>query len=48
MPSARDAREWSAEGGLRGIGDSLLPEAAKDQMRAAFEKAGLARQLAGA
>jgi 4-hydroxy-tetrahydrodipicolinate synthase len=23
MPSARDAREWAASGGLHGIGDSL-------------------------
>ncbi|HKA04802.1 MAG TPA: hypothetical protein VKD67_10740, partial [Acidimicrobiales bacterium] len=23
MPSARDAREWAAAGGLHGIGDSL-------------------------
>jgi 4-hydroxy-tetrahydrodipicolinate synthase len=92
LPSALDARDWAASGGLRGIGDSLagdiggwntrypgrpgyfthwgeafrhaasvmglplgdyrysrppqgvLPEAAKDQIRAAYEKIGFARQ----
>jgi 4-hydroxy-tetrahydrodipicolinate synthase len=49
MPSARDAREWAANGDYPHSRppQAILPEEAKVEIRQAFERAGLVRQLAG-